>query len=233
MSIRVQCINCSKSLAVHDRFEGRQLKCPACGTQQRVPKKSQADQRWSESINLGSSHGSTASDATESVAAESPISKDEERTPGKGDRRSPRDHHSDEELEWDITPMVDVAFLLLIFFMLTAAFSVQKAIPASAKQEGKSARREITDPQEMITIQIDELNTYTVVSSDGEVVEASNKQDLIIQLDELVRQLGDVSPRVLIKAHALCIHGSVVSCMDAARQAGFASFQMQSVEEFD
>ena len=36
-----------------------------------------------------------------------------------------------EESEMDITPMVDVTFLLLIFFMITASFAMQKSLETS------------------------------------------------------------------------------------------------------
>ncbi len=39
---------------------------------------------------------------------------------------------SDTEAELDMTPMVDVTFLLLIFFMVTAAFTMQKSFQVPA-----------------------------------------------------------------------------------------------------
>lgn len=151
-----------------------------------------------------------------------------------------RDHkhqEAEEDLEWDITPMVDVAFLLLIFFMLTASFSIQKAIPTSAQEEDKPSRsaiqREKQDQIESFYVQIDEYNAYTIVSNEVGTQEASNKQDLILALQELKSHYGEITPRVIIQAHSMSIHGAVVACMDAARSAGFDNLQMQTVEEFD
>ena len=143
---------------------------------------------------------------------------------------------SEEDLEWDITPMVDVAFLLLIFFMLTASFSIQKAIPTSAQEEDKPSRSAVQrekDQIESFYVQIDEYNAYTIVSNEVGTQEASNKQDLILALHELKAHYGEVTPRVIIQAHGMSIHGAVVACMDAARAAGFDNLQMQTVEEFD
>jgi biopolymer transport protein ExbD len=142
---------------------------------------------------------------------------------------------SEEDLEWDITPMVDVAFLLLIFFMLTASFSIQKAIPTSAQEEDKPSRSAVQrekDQVESFYVQIDEYNAYTIVSNEVGTQEASNKQDLILALHELKSHYGEVTPRVIIQAHGMSIHGAVVACMDAARAAGFDNLQMQTVEEF-
>jgi biopolymer transport protein ExbD len=157
--------------------------------------------------------------------------------PPRPPKRLERESAEEEDVEWDITPMVDVAFLLLIFFMLTASFSIQKAIPTSAEPEDKpssnSVQRERSDQPDSFVIQIDEYNAYTVISNDGGTSEATSKQELIVQLKDLKTQLGDASPRVNIQAHTMSIHGAVVACMDAAREAGFDSFQMQSVEDFD
>ncbi|MCU0712674.1 MAG: hypothetical protein MUC43_11485 [Pirellula sp.] len=38
--------------------------------------------------------------------------------------------------------------------------------------------------------------------------------------------------KLLIEAHVDCIHGAVIAAVDAARDRGFNSFQVQVVEEF-
>ena len=52
--------------------------------------------------------------------------------------------------EMDMTPMVDVTFLLLIFFMVTAAFSLQKSIevPPPDQQESAQQARTIEELEE-------------------------------------------------------------------------------------
>jgi hypothetical protein len=37
MGIRFECISCGKKIVVHDRFAGRQIKCPACEFALKVP----------------------------------------------------------------------------------------------------------------------------------------------------------------------------------------------------
>ena len=63
----------------------------------------------------------------------------------------PRDGDSEDDL--DMTPMVDVTFLLLIFFMVTAAFSLQKSInvPTPEKEENATQWAEGTHLQFGIT----------------------------------------------------------------------------------
>lgn len=141
----------------------------------------------------------------------------------------------EEELEWDVTPMVDVAFLLLIFFMITASFSIQKAIPMAPPQEdtpGQTAVvRETQKFREVFILQIDEFNGYTLIGSDGSESVSGSKQELITQLEDLQVDQTD-SVKVLVQAHKMSHHGALVSGLDAARKAGFINFQVQAVDEF-
>ena len=133
--------------------------------------------------------------------------------------------------------MVDVAFLLLIFFMLTASFSIQKVIrttpPQSEQPSTNTVQTPVEDKGESIIVQVDEFNAYTVVTSDGQTNEASSKQELIAILRDIRSQSGDNLPRVVIQAHVDSFHGATVGCMDAAREAEFSSFQLYAVESFD
>ena len=52
-----------------------------------------------------------------------------------------------EETEMDMTPMVDVTFLLLIFFLVTAAFTLQKSIDVP-KPESDQASENTTDEEQ-------------------------------------------------------------------------------------
>jgi biopolymer transport protein ExbD len=220
LSFHTSCTSCNRKLVVPDRFDDRNIRCPSCSFEFKVS-------RASSLAAVGESDESL-SDTDESETAHS-----------KGASRRHRGHEheeAEEDLEWDITPMVDVAFLLLIFFMLTASFSIQKAIPTSAQEEEKSSRSAVQrekDQIESFYVQIDEYNAYTIVSNEVGTQEASNKQDLILALHELKSHYGEVTPRVIIQAHMMSIHGAVVACMDAARAAGFDNLQTQTVEEFD
>lgn len=224
MSFQTNCISCDRKLVVPDRFTERMIRCPSCNFEFKVTRNSRPNE------SLGTEDSLDSQDELEEL----------ESSNSKGGAQRHRDHkhqEAEEDLEWDITPMVDVAFLLLIFFMLTASFSIQKAIPTSAQEEDKPSRsaiqREKQDQIESFYVQIDEYNAYTIVSNEVGTQEASNKQDLILALQELKSHYGEITPRVIIQAHSMSIHGAVVACMDAARSAGFDNLQMQTVEEFD
>ena len=76
-------------------------------------------------------------------------------------RRKKRD---DEEL--DMTPMVDVTFLLLIFFMVTASFSLQKSIQMPRQTSdlpSLSPVEQETEELDPVEVEIDEYGSFFVL----------------------------------------------------------------------
>ena len=141
-----------------------------------------------------------------------------------------------EEGDMDMTPMVDVTFLLLIFFMITAAFSLQKSIeipkPEETDQASTQVQEEIEDNKDYITIIIDQFNTFRVQTADSEE-EAPGKHDLLRKL----RRARDEAPpdqipnKLLVKAHGDATHGRVVMALDAGAEVGMEQVQLMTVEE--
>ena len=71
----------------------------------------------------------------------------------------------------DMTPMVDVTFLLLIFFMVTAAFSLQKSIEMPRQQTdapSTSVVEEESEDLDMVEVQVDEFGSFLVMAPDWE-----------------------------------------------------------------
>jgi biopolymer transport protein ExbD len=69
-----------------------------------------------------------------------------------------------DEDEVDLTPMVDVTFLLLIFFMITAAFAAAKAISVPPTNDSDAAPTHTIEDLEndSIVIRIDGDNVYWI-----------------------------------------------------------------------
>ncbi len=138
--------------------------------------------------------------------------------------------------EMDMTPMIDVTFLLLIFFVVTASFQIQKAMEVpKSKSDAPSAKSDPTpqDQIDEITIQIDSNNTFMVLLPDGEH-EVMGKQNLISTLKEARGGFDTDAPlRLVIKAHVDSKHRSVVDALDAGAEVRFTELQLMEVEEFD
>jgi biopolymer transport protein ExbD len=80
----------------------------------------------------------------------------------------------------DITPMVDVTFLLLIFFMVTASFSLQKSIQVPRQQADASSPNPDPDVQpelESIEVQIDEHGSFMVLGRGHDLGVLRNTSD--------------------------------------------------------
>ena len=140
-----------------------------------------------------------------------------------------------DETDMDMTPMVDVTFLLLIFFMVTAAFSLQRAMQVPTPrpdQPSTNVQQETKEDADTVTVHVDEFNTYRVVTSEWDV-EAPSDQELLIKLRE-ARQGNSqgVRPTTLrVMANVEALHKNVIRAMDAGSSVGMEQVQLQIVEE--
>jgi len=124
------------------------------------------------------------------------------------------------EAEMDMTPMVDVTFLLLIFFMVTASFKLQKAIQQQPDMSDDPSTV-VTEPKEQtdaIEIYIDENDNLTMTSSDAGEEQAAGKVEMWQKLAKMKQDSQNVK-RLLIKANENCSHGAVVNAWDAGADA--------------
>lgn len=118
-----------------------------------------------------------------------------------------------EEPDVNLTPLIDVVFLLLIFFMVSTTFDRETEISIELPQASGKPSENL--PQ-LVEISIDEKGRYFV-----------NKEEVInTQLETLKQAIkkaaGDeAKPRVLLSADKMTPHQAVITAMDAARQLGF------------
>jgi biopolymer transport protein ExbD len=251
MGIKIQCPSCKKIRAVNERLLGREINCPDCGKPIQVPSK--------EKIELARRAKEEERKLTEQLekqfAAFSASGASTARVPQTSSYSAANDHNTNpvedvpaEEFErtksiavgddMDMTPMVDVTFLLLIFFMITASFSIQKSIQRPAQNNDQASSRPVEaedkDNPDIVRVQVDEFNAYNIVTSDWDRPAAS-KQDLIVALNEAHAgdSSGNVPTKLIVEAHEDCLHAAVIGALDAGREAKFESFEVTTVEQFD
>lgn len=117
-----------------------------------------------------------------------------------------------EELDLNLTPLIDVVFLLLIFFMVSTTFQKESEI---SLQLPKATENEVSSPAERIEIVINAAGKYFV--DDQEVIKA----DLISLQNALFKvSNGQRDIPLTIRADAQVPHQSVITAMDAAGQLG-------------
>lgn len=74
---------------------------------------------------------------------------------GKGGRRKKRRMH----IRIDMTPMVDIVMLLLIFYMVTTVFSMPQAMEINLPPENETEEVEVKESN-LLTIRVDEENRF-------------------------------------------------------------------------
>ncbi len=113
-----------------------------------------------------------------------------------------------EDTKLDITPLVDVVFLLLIFFMVTTVFSTTPGLRVDLPKAAESDM----PPEKDLNI---------VISKDGEL----ELNGIPLVMEDLERALLEAkemyrSKVLIIKADKKTYHEVVVDVMDAAKGVG-------------
>jgi biopolymer transport protein ExbD len=124
----------------------------------------------------------------------------------------------------NLTPLIDIVFLLLIFFMVTTSFSRETRLLVSLPEASGSAE----NATESIEVLVDKEGGYTI----------NGRRLVNAEVDSLVRGLelesgGDISLLVVLVADAEVQHQSVVTAMEAIGRAGFASLSIATREPIE
>lgn len=118
------------------------------------------------------------------------------------------------EVPINITPLIDVVFLLLIFFMVTTTFNRETRLLVNLPE----AEGEASESQErIIEVIVSREGGYLI---NGKAL-VNNRIETLMQGLELESE-GDTSLPVLLIADAEASHQSVVTAMDGIGQAGFS-----------
>lgn len=129
-----------------------------------------------------------------------------------------------EEVFLNLTSLIDVIFVLLLFFVVTTSFSRPTQLQVELPEAVSG-----TPPQAT------ELKTLELsIAADGQYAlngQVLVKSDLATLISALGRESGgDNSLPLTISADAKTTHQSVITAMDAAGKLGFAHLRMSTVE---
>ena len=113
----------------------------------------------------------------------------------------------------DLTPLIDVVFMLLIFFMVSTTFKDQSMIRIDLPKASQQKQEETQDKPIELTIDVQGnfyVNDRRVVNTQVETLKKALKI-----------AIGDREhPPLTISADGKTPHQAVVTAMDAARQVG-------------
>ncbi len=109
----------------------------------------------------------------------------------------------------DLTPMIDVVFLMLIFFMVSTSFTATNSIKLELPQsKAEPANKEV----EQVTISIDANGQLFV---QDEMVKDGDLRRRILNISK-----GDPNMRVILRADAEARHKRIVYVLDTVRELG-------------
>jgi len=235
MAIRFRCRDCGAVLKAPETAAGRRVRCTGCGKVAAVPRPKPAPKPVAApSPSKRIAKTSPVKAPAIKRPAPIPLLDDAEPEPPFEFRR-----HKAGETEMDMTPMVDVTFLLLIFFMVTAAFSLQKAIPVPSSEQEEAARQtetveDLLDDTDYVVVHVDADNTYRLTSSIwNEEQDAPSDQQMRVKLREArggTAGGGRRPNKLLVIASADARHDKVVTAIDAGNDVGMEDIKLTTVE---
>lgn len=118
----------------------------------------------------------------------------------------------------NLTPLIDVVFLLLIFFMVSTTFTKESHLVLDLPE----ADGEVSEtPLDGIEILIGKNGDYTI---NGKSLVNRQLKTLMKALEEV--SLGNSELPLMITADANTSHQSVVTAMDAAGKMGFVHLKI-------
>lgn len=119
-----------------------------------------------------------------------------------------------EETSVNLTPLIDVVFLLLIFFMVSTTFTKERELSVDLPEaEAESA----SQPEKLIEVEISQTGEYAINGKRLVNREAETLRRALIDVAE-----GDNSIPFIIAADKNTPYQAVVTVMDVAGKLGFA-----------
>lgn len=128
--------------------------------------------------------------------------------------------------ELNLTPLIDVVFLLLIFFMVSTTFDKESRIKVELPQAATQDERDKQDA--VLDITIDAKGRFYV--NQNEVINTETAT-LMGAIEKAVNDRRDLP--VIISADANTPYQSVVKAMDAASQLGFQNMTFAARKPVD
>jgi biopolymer transport protein ExbD len=128
-------------------------------------------------------------------------------------------HHIKEEPNVDLTSLIDVVFLLLIFFMVSTTFQRQAVLKVDLPEA--SMVEDLTEMPENLELVIDDqgrmyLNDQRLIDSEARTIRAAIQQE--------AGEKRNIP--LILRADRQTPHHHVVTAMDVAAQLGFSNFSI-------
>ena len=132
-----------------------------------------------------------------------------------------RRHRISDDAEINITPMLDIVFIMLIFFIVTTSFIKEKGLEVS--RPSSSPPKEIQQDKGPIVVRID---ASSLISVKGRVLEPR----AVVANLEREKAEKPTSP-LIVAAHPEAATEALVTVLDAARAVGIESVNVATASQ--
>ena len=242
MPIQFRCKHCGQMLSISNRKIGATVNCPACTEPILVPDETpptvQLDSVGAKPASSATPRASSrvatsvASPVKAAAAPARPVSAptvnlwaDEE--PDEDAPRGVRESRLAND-GLDMTPMVDVTFQLLIFFMITASFVTQKSLQTTPPEPNEDTGA--------VTVQLEDMKDESVIvnidETGGLMVDDVPIEGASALVEALMAKMAtEQKTELLIEADYNATHGAIIQVIDAGISAGMQNIRKTSRQD--
>ncbi|KJU77200.1 biopolymer transporter ExbD [Ectopseudomonas oleovorans] len=129
-----------------------------------------------------------------------------------------------ENVEINLASLIDVVFILLLFFVVTTTFTRETQLKVDLPEAASGTPPEQTELKQ-VEVLIGADGAYSV---NGKALLESNLTNLMAALQK--ESDGDNSLPLIISADGKTPHQAVITAMDAAGKLGFSHLRITTVE---
>lgn len=248
MSISFSCPSCQRQITVADKFAGQRGRCPGCSQPVAVPAAPVVAIDPLTPIELPSPvilpsanlvPAPVTTPATASMPVLDPQSEVGHYLDDDHDEDEDGGHHSQSLLAHkdkphedliDMTPMVDIVFFLLIFFLTTTLTAVTAVMnlpkPAKATEGGGSSSvSDLTEDKDSLMVKIHEDDTFWI-----EDEQFFSDQDLRIRIRSATAEAGRPLALIVV-GNSDASYGAAIRVIDAGADAKVGSVSLLVQED--
>ena len=130
---------------------------------------------------------------------------------------------SKQEVTLELVPLIDVVFLLLIFFMVSTTFLQDSRINLSLPEAHGDLSSEIE--VSAISLTVDKDGLYAI---NGVALKTSDRPTIIEALLKIIEP-GDAKQKIVLLADAKTDYQNVIVALDALSSVGLSNVSMKTV----
>ena len=130
---------------------------------------------------------------------------------------------SKQEVTLELVPLIDVVFLLLIFFMVSTTFVQDSRINLSLPEAHGDLSSEIE--VSAIALAVDKDGLYTI---NGVALKANDRPTIVEALLKITEP-GDAKQKIVLLADAKTDYQNVIVALDALSSVGLSNVSMKTV----